>query len=137
MTYDNRRYGFDSLRILAGSGNRIWALGRSPNVVSGDVSCLKGTIHHVIVELPESATQTNTFELYDIANVNQIATATPVLVIRPWGAATQGSYPVPVHRQFINGMVVQSPATAPLDVANVIVMYAPSSTQETGWVYVR
>lgn len=140
MTYEQRRYGFDSLRLLAAGAAgtaRDWALGRSPNTVSGDVPCLEGTIHHIVVELPDTG-QTDTLELYDVTNVNQVATSTPVLIVRPWGAATTGSYTIQVHRRFSNGMVVRSPSGAgELNTANVCVMYAASSTQKPGWVYMR
>ena len=74
MTYEQRRYGFTSLRISPVAGNRSFALGVSANPLTGDQRTLKGTIHHIIVELPESAAQTDVLELYDVANVNEVAT---------------------------------------------------------------
>lgn len=133
MTYAQRRYGFDSLRLVA-PGTANFALGVSASAVTGSVVTLKGVIHHIVVELPQSAAQTDSIELHDTANVNLVGASTLVAMLKPWGATTTGSYTIPIHRQFRGGMVVRTNAVG---TANFTVMYAPSSMQDPGWVYVR
>lgn len=122
MTYSTHRYGFDSLRILAAG---IYVPGVATTAVVGNLQSRRGTMHHMVVELPQSAAQTMTVEFYDIDNINLIGTSTPVLILRPWGAVTQGSYTVPIHRNFMRGIVVQTNNNGGL----IALCYGPSGSR--------
>lgn len=131
MPYARRRYGFETLRVVAAAGDRIFAPGAALGVVAAgtNLRTRPGTIHAILVELPDSQlAPNNIIELYDLANVNLIVPVpapVPVMVLRPFAAAaTDPSFVIPVHRHFHNGMIVRSnPHTANSDY-NVI--WAPA-----------
>lgn len=102
MTYQTHRYGFDSLRILAAA---TYAPGASTVAVTGSFATRCGTLHHLVVERPDTG-QTMTVSIYDCENISQVGAGTLVLLLRPWGIATDGSRTIPIHRNFMRGIVV-------------------------------
>src|SRR3990170_7258446 len=112
MTYELRHHGFQSLRMVANAAIQIWRPGVAlAAAAAGSTGAAQpGTVDGLIVERPDTTIGANAdaVEFYDIADAGQIATSTPVLILRPWGLATQGSYTIPVHRYFVNGIVVRT-----------------------------
>lgn len=119
MSYDDTR-GFQSFRIRAAAGARLFVPGSqlwTANVAAAAANsgANPGTLDSMVVELPDTAAA-DVIEFYDLPNISLVPASTPVLVLRPWGSATQGTYTIVVQRAFQYGIIAHCNTMVTADV---------------------